>query len=162
MKLNYEFVSHQELTETEKIILDLRGEDFCFIRRNGVLKINKALPKPKTLARIAATMWQFDTFLDFTEEAQVDELWQLVKQIAGENAAVQLTMAWNEDLREKREAEYMRTAAEWLQGIDITDELDSIGSYRPGFISAVWKQTHSTDAIFLYGYQAGMEAACRL
>lgn len=102
MKLDYAFVSHQELTEIEKIIFSLRGEDFCFIRYNGVLKINKALPKPKTLARIAAAMWQFDTLLDCTDEAQMDELYQRVKQIAGENAAAQINRAWNEALRENR------------------------------------------------------------
>ena len=108
MKLNYELVSHKELTETEKIILALRGEDFCFIRHNGVLRINKALPKPKTLARIAAAMWQFDTLLDYTEEAQMDELFQRVKQIAGENAAAQINRTWNEALREKRAREKKR------------------------------------------------------
>ena len=108
MKLDYAFVSHQELTETEKLILALRGEDFCFFRHNGVLKINKALPKPKTLARIAAAMWQFDTLLDCTEEAQMDELFQRVKQIAGENAAAQINRAWNEALREKRAREKKR------------------------------------------------------
>lgn len=102
MRLNYELVSHKELTETEKIILALRGEDFCFIRYNGVLKINKALPKPKTLARIAGAMWQFDSLLDCTDEAQMDELYQRVKQIAGENAAAQINRAWNEALRENR------------------------------------------------------------
>lgn len=101
MKLNCEIISTQELTETEKAILVLRGEGFCFIRYNGVLKINKALPKPKTLARIAAAMWQFDTLLDCTEEAQMDELFQRVKQIAGENAAAQINRSWNEALREK-------------------------------------------------------------
>lgn len=108
MKLDYAFVSHQELTETEKLIFALRGEDFCFIRYNGVLKVNKALPKPKTLARIAAAMWQFDTLLDCTEEAQMDELFQRVKQIAGENAAAQINRAWNEALREKRAREKKR------------------------------------------------------
>lgn len=101
MKLNCEFVSRQELTETEKIILALRGEDFFFIHHKGVLKINKALPKPKTLARIAAAMWQFDSLLDCTDEAQMDELYQRVKEIAGENAAAQINRAWNEALREK-------------------------------------------------------------
>ena len=108
MKLNYELVSHKELTETEKLIFALRGEDFCFIRYNGVLRINKALPKPKTLARIAAAMWQFDTLLDYTEEAQMDELFQRVKQIAGENAAAQINRTWNEALREKRAREKKR------------------------------------------------------
>ena len=106
--MNYELVSHKELTETEKIILALRGEDFCFIHHKGVLKINKALPKPKTLARIAAAMWQFDTLLDCTEEAQMDELYQRVKHIAGENAASQINRAWNEALREKRAREKKR------------------------------------------------------
>ena len=109
MKLDYAFVSHQELTETEKLILALRGEDFCFVRHNGVLKINKALPKPKTLARIAAAMWQFDNLLDCTDEAQMDELYQRVKQIAGENAAAQINRAWNEALREKRARKKKRT-----------------------------------------------------
>ena len=59
-------------------------------------------------ARIAAAMWQFDTLLDCTEEAQMDELFQRVKQIAGENAAAQINRAWNEALREKRAREKKR------------------------------------------------------
>ena len=66
-------------------------------------------------------------------------------------------------LREKLDAEDKRDAAAWLQGHDIPDELDAIcdtiGTYRPGFIKALWSQTTSTDALFLYGYQTGMEAA---
>lgn len=159
MKLNYELVSNQELTKTEKILLACNGDDFCFIRYNGVLKINKALPNPKTLAKIAETMWQFDHLLDFTEEEQMDELLQRVKQIAGKEAAVQLNSAWIEAVREKLDGEYNRAAAEWLHGRDILGNLDAIETYNHGIIKALWRQSNSTDAIFLYGYQTGVEAA---
>ena len=60
-------------------------------------------------------MWQFDTLLDCTEEAQMDELFQRVKQIAGEKAAVQINTAWNEAPREhrarkKKRAQKLKTA----------------------------------------------------
>ena len=163
MQFTYELVSHQELTKTEKIILACKGEDFFCIRHNGVVKINKALPKPKTLVKIAAAVWQFDQLLDCAEAEQMDELLRQVEQIAGVAAAVQLNSAWNEALHEKLEAEDRKAAAEWIQSRNIKDELDAIcdtiGSYQPGFIKALWRQTNSTDAIFLYGYQIGMEAA---
>ena len=163
MQFTYELVGPQELTKTEKILLACRGEDFCCIRHNGVVKINKALPKPKTLAKIAAAMWEFDRPLNCAEMEQVDELWNQLQQIAGENAAEQIYAAWREAIREKLDAEDKRAAAKWLQGRTIPDELDAIsdtiGSYRPGFIKALWSQTASADALFLYGYQTGMEAA---
>ena len=163
MQFTYELISPKELTKTEKILLACRGEDFCCIRHNGVVKINKALPKPKTVAKIAATMWQYDQLMDEPEAWEIDALWKQLRQIAGETAADQIYQAWSEALREKLDAEDKRAAAEWLQGRDIPDELDAIcdtmGSYRPGFIKALWSQTTSTDALFLYGYQTGMEAA---
>lgn len=163
MQFAYELVSPKELTKTEKILLACKGKEFYFIRHNGVVKINKALPKPKTLVKIADAMWQFDHLLDCDESWQMDELWQRVKRIAGEDAAVQLSAAWSEALHEKLDAEDKRDAAEWLQAHSIPDELDAvsdtIGVYRSGFIKALWSLTMRADAIFLYGYQVGMEAA---
>lgn len=163
MQFTYELVSHQELTKTEKIILACKGEDFFCIRHNGVVKINKAIRKAKTVAKLAAAMWQFDQLLDCAEAEQMDELLRQVEQIAGVAAAVQINSAWNEALHEKLEAEDRKAAAEWIQGRSIKDELDAIsdtiGSYHPGFIKALWRHTTSPDAIFLYGYQTGMEAA---
>ena len=163
MQFTYELISPKELTKTEKILLACKGEDFCCIRHNGVVKINKALPKPKTLVKIADAMWQFDRLLDCAEAEQMDDLWKQLRQIAGEEAADQIYRAWGEALREKLDAEDKRAAAEWLQDRSIPDELDAIcdtiGTYRPGFIKALWSQTTSTDALFLYGYQTGMEAA---
>ena len=93
----------------------------------------------------------------------MDDLWKQLRQIAGEEAADQIYRAWGEALREKLDAEDKRDAAAWLQGRNIPGELDAIcdtiGTYRPGFIKALWSQTTSTDALFLYGYQIGMEAA---
>lgn len=163
MQFTCELVSFKELTKTEKILLACKSEEFYCIRHNGVVKINKGLPKPKTLVKIADAMWQFDHLLDCAEAAQMDDLWQRVKQIAGETAADQIYRAWSEAIREKLDAEDKRDAAEWLQDRDILDELDAIcdtiGTYRPGFIKALWSLTTRTDAIFLYGYQVGMEAA---
>lgn len=163
MKFTYELVSPKELTKTENILLACKGEDFYCIRRNSVVKINKTLPKPKMVVKIAEAMWQFDQLLGCDEAEQIDKLWQQAKQIAGETAADQIYRAWNEALREKLDAENRRAVAEWLRGRDIPDELDAIcdtiGTYRPGFIKALWSQTTSTDAIFLYGYHVGMEAA---
>ena len=162
LQFNYELVGSQELTRTEKVLLACKGEDFCCIRRNGTVKINKALPQPKALAKIAAAMWQFDRLPDYAEMERMDNLWQQVKQIAGEDAANQIYRAWNEALHEKLEAEDRAAVAEWLQGRRIPDELDAIsitGAYNPGFIKALWSQTTSTDAVFLYGYQTGVAAA---
>lgn len=163
MQFAYELVSLKELTRTEKILLACKGKEFCFIRHNGVVKINKALPKPKTLVKIADAMWQFDHLLSCDESWQMDELWHRVKRIAGEDAAAQLYAAWSEALHEKLDAEDKQDAAEWLLTHDIADELDAIcdtiGTYRSGFIKALWSLTTRTDAIFLYGYQVGMEAA---
>lgn len=163
MQFAYELVSLKELTKTEKILLACKGEDFCCIRHNGVVKINKALPKPKTLVKIAGHMWQFDQLQDCAETEQMDDFWKQLRQIAGEEAADQIYRAWSEALREKLDAEDKRDASAWLQGRDVPAELDTIcdtiGTYRPGFIKALWRQTASTDAIFLYGYQVGMEAA---
>ena len=163
MQFTYEVISPKELTKTEKILLACKGEDFCCIRRNGVVKINKTLPNPKAVVKIAAAMWQFDHLLDCAEAEQMHDLWKQLQQIAGEAAAVQIHSAWIEALREKLDAEDKRASAEWLQDRSIPDELDAIcdtiGSYRPGFIKALWSQTTSTDALFLYGYQTGMEAA---
>ena len=163
MQFTYDLLSPTELSKTEKIILALKGENFCCIRHNGVVKINKALPKPKTLVKIAGAMWQFDRLLDRAEAAQMDDLWKQLRQIAGEEAADQIYRAWGEALREKLDAEDKRDAAAWLQGRNIPGELDAIcdtiGTYHPGFIKALWNQTTSTDAIFLYGFQTGMAVA---
>ena len=93
MQFTYELVGPQELTKTEKILLACRGEDFCCIRHNGVVKINKALPKPKTLVKIAGAMWQFDRLLECAEAEQMDDLWKQLRQIAGEEAADQIYRA---------------------------------------------------------------------
>lgn len=162
MQLTYELISPQELTKTEKILLACKGEDFCCIRHNGVVKINKALPNPEAVVEIAGAMWQFGRLLDCAEAERMDNLWEQLRQIAGEVAANQIYAAWSEALREKLDAEEKSAAAEWLQGRNIPDELDAIcdtiGTHLPGFIKALWSQTTSTDAIFLYGYQTGMDA----
>lgn len=162
LQFTYSLVGTQELTKTEKILLACKGEGFCCIRHNGTVKINKALPQPKTLAKIAAAMWQFDRLSDYAEMERMDDLWKQVKQIAGEDAANQIYRAWSEALHEKLEAEDKAAVAEWLQSRSIPGELDAIsitGVYNPGFIKALWSQTTSTDAIFLYGYQIGVAAA---
>lgn len=163
MQLHYELVSFHELTDLERVFVTYNREEFCFIRSNGILKINKTLPRPKTLAKIAANLWQHDRLQDEAESWEIDAIYNRVREIAGKEAALQLYGAWNEAVREKLNAENKRDASEWLQYHDIPGELDAISgasdSYRPGFIEALWGLTKSTDAIFLYGYQAGMEAS---
>ena len=157
--LNYLLISPKELTEIEKIIFSCSGKPFCFFRRKDVLLINQELRKPQTLAKIAADLWKHDQLQDDQGASEIDSLCDQVLEIAGNEAAYQLLDAWRDALHEKLDAQN-KAAAEWLQGRDILDELDSIGdSYRPGFIESLWSATRSTDAIFLYGYQAGMEAA---
>lgn len=163
MQLNYLIISHQELTEIEEIIFSCSRKPFCFFRRKGVLLINKELRNPKILAKIATDLWQHDQLQDDQGVSEINSLSDLVREIAGNEAASQLLDTWRDALHEKLDAENKAAAAEWLRNLDIIDELDSIGaasdSYRPGFIEALWNATRRTDAIFLYGYQAGMEAA---
>ena len=160
MQLNYLLISPKELSKIEEIIFSYSSKPFCFFRRKGVLLINQELRKPQTLAKIAADLWKHDQLQDDQGESEIDSLCDQVLEIAGNEAAYQLIDTWRDALHEKLDAQNKAAAAEWLQGRDILDELDSIGdSYRPGFIEALWSATRSTDAIFLYGYQAGMEAA---
>ena len=163
MQLNYLLISPKELTEIEEIIFSCSRKPFCFFRRKDVLLINQELRKPQTLAKIAADLWKHDQLQDDQGASEIDSLCDQVREIAGNEAAGQLLDAWRDALHEKLDAQNKAAAAEWLQDRDILDELDSIGaasdSYRPGFIEALWSATRSTDAIFLYGYQAGMEAA---
>lgn len=163
MQLNYLLISPKELTEIEEIIFSCSRKPFCFFRRKDVLLINQELRKPQTLAKIAADLWQHDQLQDDQGASEIDSLYDQVREIAGNEAAGQLLDTWREALHEKLDAQNKAAAAEWLRDMDILDELDSIGaasdSYRPGFIEALWSATRSTDSIFLYGYQAGMEAA---
>ena len=163
MQLNYMIISPQELTEIEEIIFSYSSKPFCFFRSKGVLLFNQELRKPQTLAKIAAGLWQHDQLQDDQGASEIDSLCDQVREIAGNEAAGQLLDAWRDALHEKLDAQNKAAAAEWLQDRDILDELDSIGdtddSYRPGFIEALWSATRRTDAIFLYGYKAGMEAA---
>ena len=160
MPLNYMIISPQELTEIEEIIFSCSRKPFCFFRRKDVLLINQELGKPQTLAKIAAVLWQHDQLQDDQGASEIDSLCDKVREIAGNEAAGQLLDTWRDALHEKLDAQNKAAAAEWLQDRDILDELDSIGdSYRPGFIEALWSATRRTDAIFLYGYKAGMEAA---
>lgn len=157
MELKIEFISRKELSEVEKLLLDLKKERFFFLRYNGVVKVNKELPK--SVSEIASEMWKYDFLLDSDGEERVDALLQLVKQLAGEDAAAQLHGVWIEALREKLDVENKAAAAEWLWGRDIIDDLDAIENYTPGIVSALWSLTRSTDAVYLFGYHAGMEAA---
>lgn len=159
MQLHYELIGPKELTKTERMLLAYRGKEFFFLRRKGVLLINKELRSPERLAKIATDLWRHEGFGTERETGEIDALCNRVWEIAGKEASTQLLGAWSDALDEKLEADNKRDASEWLQGRDILDELDAIGSYRPGFIKALWSLTGSTDAIFLYGYQAGMEAA---
>lgn len=164
MKLNYELVSPHELTKAEQILLNvIKKVDFSFFRYHGVLKINKELPQADMLAEIAVAMWQIGRPLDGELDERMDELDQQVRQIAGEDAACQLRAAWGDALKEKLDADNKLAASEWLQDRDIPSELDAIwlsnGDYNAGLIKALWHQTLNMDAVFLYGYQVGMEAA---
>ena len=160
MQLNYLLISPKELTEIEEIIFSCSSKPFCFFRRKGVLLINQDLRKPQTLAKIAADLWQHDQLQDDQGASEINSICDQVREIAGNEAAGQLLDTWRDALHEKLDAQNKAAAAEWLRDMDILDELDSIGdSYRPGFIEALWSATRSTDAIFLYGYQAGMEAS---
>ena len=159
MQLHYELIGPKELTKTERILLASKGEGFFFLRRNGVLLINKELRSPKRLTKIATDLWRHEGFGTEQDTDEINAHYNRVLEIAGKEAAYQLLSTWNEALQEKMEADNKRDAADWLKGRDIPEELDAIGPYRPLFIDALWSLTGRTDAIFLYGYHAGMEAA---
>ena len=159
MKLNHLIISPKELTEIEKIVFSCSGKPFCFFRRKGVLLINKELDKTETLAELAADLWKHDQLQDTKGELEVDSIFSRVQEIAGSEAASQLLREWNDALHEKLDAENKAAASEWLRGRDIIDDLDAIENYTPGIVSALWSLTRSTDAVYLFGYHAGMEAA---
>ena len=160
MEFVYELVSTQDLSKIERMLIACRDEDFYCIRYNGVVKINRNIPKPATVAKIVGAMWKIDQPLDEVKNKLMDDLYQRLKLITGENAAAQFCRAWHEAVQEKMDAADKRAAIEWLQERNIADELDVIGnSYHPGIVKALWSRTTSIDAIFLYGYQIGMEAA---
>lgn len=166
MKLVCEFVSYQELSAAERVIIACSGEEFCFLRYGGVLKINRALPKQKTLVKIAQAMWQIDHLLEGESADRMDDLWQQAKTIAGDDGAMQLYSAWHQALKEKLDAENKEAAKAWLDGRNVPDELDAIGdlcNYSSGLLNALWaiskRSSDAINAIFLYGCQIGMEAA---
>ena len=162
MQFVYDIVSTKELTSTERMILALRGEEFTFLRSKGVVKINAALPKVATLVKIAKSMWEIDRLLDSVDGEIMDGLWKKVKKIAGEDAASHLYRAWGDALQEKLEKDAEIAAKDWLHGRNLADEMDSISDaveYSSRFIKALWRETTDTDAIFVYGYQLGLQAA---
>ena len=72
MELKIEFISREELSEVEKLLLDLKKERFFFLRYKGVVKVNKELPK--SVSEIASEMWKYDFLLDSDGEQKVDVL----------------------------------------------------------------------------------------
>ena len=162
MQFVYDIVSTKELTSTERMILALRGEEFTFLRSKGVVKINAAMPKVASLVKIAKSMWEIDRLLDSVDGEIMDGLWKKVKKIAGEDAASQLYKAWGDALQEKLEKEAEIAAKDWLCGRNLSEEMDSISDtveYSSRFIKALWRETTDTDAVFVYGYQLGLQSA---
>lgn len=162
MQFVYDIVSTKELTSTERMILALRGEEFTFLRSKGVVKINAAMPKVASLVKLAKSMWEIDRLLDSVDGEIMDGLWKKVKKIAGEDAASQLYKAWGDALQEKLEKEAEIAAKDWLCGRNLSEEMDSISDtveYSSRFIKALWRETTDTDAVFVYGYQLGLQAA---
>ena len=162
MQFVYDIVSTKELTSTERMILALRGEEFTFLRSKGVVKINAAMPKVASLVKLAKSMWEIDRLLDSVDGEIMDGLWKKVKKIAGEDAASKLYKAWGDALQEKLEKEAEIAAKDWLCGRNLSEEMDSISDaveYSSRFIKALWRETTDTDAIFVYGYQLGLQAA---
>lgn len=163
MELKYEFVSMQELDSIDRALIALRGKDFYFLRRNGVIQINSSLANHEELTQIAKAMWQFDHLLNEDDSEKMDALWNQAERIAGADAADQLYSAWREALHEKLDAEDKEAAREWLSGINVPSEIDAIcgitDDYEPGLIKAIWSESRSTDALFLFGYYAGLKAA---
>ena len=162
MQFVYDIVSTKELTSTERMILALRGEEFTFLRSKGVVKINAAMPKVASLVKLAKSMWEIDRLLDSVDGEIMDGLWKKVKKIAGEDAASKLYKAWGDALQEKLEKEAEIAAKDWLCGRNLSEEMDSISDtveYSSRFIKALWRETTDTDAVFVYGYQLGLQAA---
>lgn len=162
MQFTYEIISSSELTKADRVLLALKGEEFYFFRSKGIVKINKAQPKVASLVKIGTAMWQIDRLLDSVDAEAMDKLWREAEEIAGEEAAAQLYRAWSTALDEKMEREATRAAKEWMEGRNIIDDLDTISDaveYSSKFLKALWRETTDTDAIFVYGYQLGLQAA---
>ena len=161
MKLQCKLVSQQELTEAEKTILHYMGKEFCFFYFDGVLKINKALPEPDNLAKIAQAMWQHDDLLEEPEMQEIEVLYKRVREMTNQEAADQLYSAWSAAREKYLKQKYRKAASEWLSSHNILDELDDIsdryGAFNPGFIEALRCLAGSVDAVFLYGFQIGVE-----
>ena len=163
MELKYTLISPAELTRTEILIAHCSPFDFCFLYFKGVLKINKKLPQLPELLDIAAAMWEYDHPLNDSEAAEVDTLYNRVAEIAGQNAAAQLHSEWGQAVRDKANQDNRKAAAQWFEAHNIPDELDALNTdreiYRPCFLRALWQHSRDIDALFLFGYLSGLEAA---
>lgn len=165
MELVCECVGYRELSNEERLLVALSGERFTFIHFDGVLKINRALPKLKALEKAARALWQIDRLPDDMWDEELERICDEITRIAGTGAAVQLHKEWSWVRSKRLEAQKRAAAKAWLEARDLTDYLDHIcdttGGYDPGFIDALWAESHSSNALFAYGYQMGLEAAAR-
>lgn len=160
MKLQYRTVSPCDLSPRERLIVYATGEAFSFFLDHGVLVINRELPHLKTLLRCAREMWALDRPLDGAELRAAGLIYDSVSKLAGVSAARRFNIAWSYALRAKLDAEEAEAAGAWLSARSITAELDALGPlYSPGFLRALWRLSDGPDALFLYGYITGRDAA---
>ena len=160
--MEFTYTITAELNSLERMTLALKDEPFYFIRMEGrTVKINPSLPAE--VVDIGLEMWSIDRLMDEEDSNPMDALYARLQKVCGETGADQLYHEWSRDLQSKLAAENRAEANAWLEEYDVSDELDAIcdrrGTYKPGFIEALWNLTRDTNAIFLYGYQVGMEAA---
>ena len=156
--MEFKYTITAELTSIERMTLALRGEPYYFVRADdGTVKINPDLPAE--VLSIGGEMWRIDHLMEEEDTVRIDELRLRLKKICGEVGADQLYLEWNKDLHRKLKEDARMEAREWLEGMNIADELDAIsderGTYNPGLLDALWELSGNVGAIFLYGYLMG-------
>ena len=133
---------------------------------SGVL-IDRTHPHAQELSDIAAEVLKDVHALDCAEEDRWSDLIGRVHELAGEQAAKELSRMWFATLEANRKEAVEREAqawvAEWMSG-DL-DKQPHISSELADALYAVGKATKPSPyfnrgllAVFAYGYQRGQEA----
>lgn len=159
LKLNYEAISSKDLSQTERIILACKHQEFGAILFHGVLKVNKDLKEPKRLEKLVRKMFAVDHPITEAESAEWDALYEEICSTWGEELWKQLREAWGDTLDAKLAAEAREAATVWLDQYGDTGYTDSIDELAPGLrddvIRAIYFASKDIRAVFNYGFQMG-------
>ena len=161
LQLNYVVISSKELSKTDRIMLDCKGEDFGVILSGGILKVNKDLKKPKKLEKIVRQMFDVDHLLEGESADLFDDLYHEVCAVWGKFLWSQIYRAWADTLTAKMKADDKAKATAWLEqygDVSYTDSLDDLmPDFRRGVIDAIYAESRDIRDIFNYGFQMGAQ-----